>query len=164
MKDIDGVEIVEGSVLSNVLDGESGVVVKIMQEGDFGTCFDSVGDLKIQTGFGTYRCTNCYRDWRHVSRSDQTYSQRLLSWRIRPYDSFIYPEDMSRAEGVCLDGIMSLLPSDPVDWDFGPFPDNIESVLGFLVSHLEEITKPKVEVKSECDCKCKSKCCRKSCL
>lgn len=40
---------------------------------------------------------------------------------------------------MAIDGIMSLLPEDIVDWESGPWPDKIEDALGFLAEHLKEL-------------------------
>lgn len=133
--DADGVPIREGSVLVHVTEGERGVVVAIKRAGDIGTPFDAVGDIHIKTSPGCTRCTNCYSSWRHIPHNDQTYEERLQSWLRKPYE---HDEDrqISRDEGLAIDGIMALLPDDIVDWETGPWPDKIEDALEFLVEHL----------------------------
>jgi len=138
--DIDGAAIHEGSVLASIepADECQGVVIAIRREGDRCPFFESVGDLIIETGPGQKRVTNKYKKWRHVPRENQTYQERLLSWRQLPYD---HEEDReaSEDEGLAIDGIMALLPVDMVDWENGPWPDRIDDALGFLVAHLAKL-------------------------
>ena len=84
------------------------------------------------------RVTNRYDQWRHVPEDEQTYEERYLSWLARPYDHSLH-EEVSEKEGYAIDGIMALLPSDAVDWDYGPFPDSIENALGILVRYLKRV-------------------------
>lgn len=133
--DADGTPIRVGSVLRHVTDGSRGVVVDIKHEGDMGTPFDAAGDIHIQISRGCTRCTNIYHEWRHLPRNDQSYSERLLAWKVKPYD---HEDDrgISKDEGLAIDGIMALLPDDVVDWELGPWPDKLEDALGFLTKHL----------------------------
>jgi hypothetical protein len=138
--DIDGIAIHEGSVLTSTepTDKCRGVVTAIRREGDHCRMAELVGDLIIETFPGVTRVTNKYKKWRHVPRDDQTYQERLLSWKYLPYD---HEEDReaSEDEGLAIDGIMALLPADIVDWENGPWPDRLDDALGFLVEHLAEL-------------------------
>jgi len=135
----DGLPIFKGDVLRNTEDGTTGVVVEIALPGE--ACRRAfplgavVGELAIQTGPGCTRITNCYDKWVHVPREDQTYEQRFKAWLQIPYE---HDEDReaSRDEGLAIDGIMALLPIDPVDWESGPWPDRLDDALRFLVDHL----------------------------
>ena len=143
--DSDGRPIREGSVLREINDGEQGVVTHISRAGGQAISpFDTVGDIAIKTSRGTSRCTNRYNQWRHVPRNEQTYEQRLLSWKLTPYD---HEEDrgVSEDEGLAVDGIMALLPDDLVDWDYGPFPDRLDNALTYLDQHIEELKNPKTD-------------------
>lgn len=148
--DVDGEAIRLGSVLECIDPGDDsrGVVVRIVgmakgEEESFFACGpEAKGDLKIQTGASTRRVTNRYDHWRHVPRENQTYEERLASWIVRPFvDIWEDPEksDQEKSERIAIDGIMELLPADPVDWEWGPWPDHIEDALGFLARHLAEL-------------------------
>ena len=138
--DADGQPIKEGSVLQHVTDGDRGVVVDIKRHGDIGTMFDAVGDIHIQKSPGCTRCTNNYASWRHVPHNDQTYGERLLSWKMRLYE---HDDDRgtSEDEGLAIDGIMALLPDDTVNWESGPWPDRLEDALYFLARHMRQLSK-----------------------
>ena len=134
--DADGEPIREGSVLRSTEDGTVGVVVQIVRPGSYvNVPFAAVGDVHICTSYGSTRVTNQYAKWRHVPHNDQTYEQRHLSWRHRPYD---HDNDrgISEPEGLAIDGIMALLPDDIVNWENGPWPDRLNDALTFLVDHL----------------------------
>lgn len=138
LADADGKPISEGSVLREIKDGEQGVVTRVIRKGDtHGPMASQVGDMLISMGHGTTRVTNRYNQWRHVPHSEQTYSQRLLSWKMHKYDHDA-DRSISADEGRAIDGIMRLLPEDTVNWDYGPWPDTIEDALGFLSDHLTE--------------------------
>lgn len=136
MLDADGVAIHEGSVLIHIKDGQRGVVVEIGRLGHHSAIpILSVGDIVIQRSPGILRGTNCYDEWRHIPRNEQTYKERFLSWQKRPY----YHDDylgLSREEGLAVSGIMAILPDNLVDEKFGPWPDDFEQALGILVGHL----------------------------
>lgn len=139
--DIDGVPIKEGSVLKNVKDGERGIVTIIGRKGTIsGLPMFCVGDLAIcNSRFpGTTRCTNKYSEWRHIPHNEQTYEERYQHWLREKYD---HEEcrNISKDEGLAIDGIMALLPDNIVDWDRGPFPDKFEAALNFLVEHMTEL-------------------------
>jgi len=140
--DCDGVPIKEGSVIKEINDGDCGVVVQIVRPNQCGPMFSQVGDVVIQTGRsrGSSRVTNRYNQWKHVPHNEQTYEQRFLSWQLRDY---VYDDwlKVSEGEALAMDGIMSLLPDDIVDEDYGPYPDNLDNVLTFLVQHLESLIK-----------------------
>jgi len=138
LADADGKPISEGSVLREITDGDQGVVVRVIRKGDScGPMASAIGDMLISMGHGTTRVTNRYNQWRHVQRTDQTYAQRLLSWKVSKYDHDT-DRSISADEGRAIDGIMRLLPEDAVNWDYGPWPDTIEDALGFLAEHLTE--------------------------
>lgn len=137
--DADNMPIQVGSVLREINDGEQGVVVAIMRIGDVGSPFDQVGDLKIHMGQGCTRVTNRYDQWRHVPHNEQTYEQRFISWLNIPYDyTDAYPS-VSADEAKAIDGILSILPDDTIDWNFGPYPHTVEDALHFLVRHLSSL-------------------------
>jgi len=136
--DVDDKPIHVGSVLRSLKDGESGVVVAIRKEGDIAPAIQSVGDVLIETGRGTTRVTNCYSEYKHVPHNEQTYQQRLKAWKVVPYEHE-EDRDISKDEGLCIEGIMALLPDDLVDWEYGPWPDTIDDALGFLTGHLESL-------------------------
>ena len=143
--DADGHPIHEGSVLKHITDGERGVVVDIKRKGDVGFLLDAIGDIHIRTSPGCTRCTNQYAAWRHIPHNDQTYSERLLSWEIQPYEYDEY-RPVSRDEAMAIDGIIALLPDDIVDWDY-EWVNNTVDALRILVRHLSNIQKK--EVKNE---------------
>jgi hypothetical protein len=142
LTDVVGISIKLGSVLQEITDGERGVVVRIVRTGEMGTVLDCVGDVHIKTGRGTTRVTNRYAQWRHIQNNAQTYEERFESWLKQPYEHDEFKQ-ISKDEGLAVDGIMSLLPDDAVDWDYGPFPDSIETALRLLVNHLTTQTKKK---------------------
>lgn len=138
LADADGQPIREGSVLREINVGEQGVVVRVIRAGDMGPMASAVGDLLIRTNPGCTRVTNRYNQWRHVPHEQQSYDERLLSWRSQPYghdgESSLSPD-----EGRAISGIMALLPEDAVDWDWGPTPNSLDDALAFLVAHLNEL-------------------------
>lgn len=142
IEDVDGEPIHKGSVLRHLKDGVTGVVTRIIKEGDFALGIYAVGDLEISTGAGTKRISNMYRNWRHLPRDGQTYVQRLESWSYLLYDHD-EDRDISKDEGLAIDGVMALLPEDMVDWVNGPWPDTIDGALGFLAHHLDELRNQK---------------------
>ena len=140
LADADGQAIAEGSVLKNIKDGEVGVVVRVIRKGDsHGPMASMIGDICISLGAGSTRITNKYSAWRHVPHNEQTYLDRLHSWGKRQYEHDS-DRSISRDEGLAIDGIMSLLPDDTVNWECGPWPDTIADALQFLAGHLTELT------------------------
>ena len=138
-EDADGRAIRVGSVLKEISDGTTGVVHRISKIGDTACSpLDQVGDVHIGTSSGSTRVTNRYNQWRHVPHDEQTFEQRFQSWRLTPYDHDEYTE-ISKDVGLAGDGIMSLLPSDIVDWYQGPFPDDIGTALEFLTKYLTQL-------------------------
>lgn len=136
--DVDGKAIREGSVMRETTDGDRGVVIRIVRAGDIGSpILSNVGDLAISTKPGTTRITNRYDSWKHIPHDDQTYSERYLSWMNRDFD-YDEGQPISRDTALAIDGIMSLLPTDIVDWEYGPWPDRLEDALRFLVNHLNK--------------------------
>ena len=142
LADADGEPIRVGSVLRSLDDGQVGVVTRIIREGDSGPFCSAVGDLVLHVSSGNTRVTNKYSSYRHVPRDEQTYIQRLTAWRQVPYehDELLNPH-MSKYEGLAIDGIMALFPRDPVNWDFGPFPNTLDDALEFMARHLAELAK-----------------------
>ena len=135
MKDAKVVQIREGSVLKSTEDDITGVVVNILREGDRLSFMDCVGDMQIQLCVGQLRVSNNYSKWGHVPHDEQTYWQRRMSWKMKPY---VYDADLgvSEDEGKAIDGILSLLPSDAVDWEYGPRSDSLDAVLRTLQQYL----------------------------
>lgn len=137
-----GKGIYPGSVLENVKDKDRGVVVRIVKAGDYSLMgVECVGDLNIQTRHGSTRITNKYSEWRHVPHAEQTYEERYESWLCVPFQEGVWSESKSREEQIAIDGIMSLLPRDIVDYGYGPFADSIENALRYLAIHLAELSK-----------------------
>lgn len=139
--DADGKPIIEGVVLHHLSDGARGVVVGVARPGEKPKyALSAPGDIGILTAPGCTRVTNMHARWRRIPREEQTYAERRIAWMHTPYD-----HDESRpackAEGAAIDGIMALLPTDPVDWSYGPFPDRLEDALYFLEQHLTELHK-----------------------
>lgn len=138
LADADGIAIAEGSVLRHVEDGTRGVVTWVGRAGAprDGPALSAVGDIGIYLRAGSTRVTNKYHTWRHIPHDEQTYAERLVAWEQKHYKP-----DPEREDSRAIDGIMSLLPSDAVDWDYGPHPDTLEDALRFLTAHLTQITK-----------------------
>lgn len=130
-----------GSVLKSLEDGTVGVVTRILEEGDTHVPPASCeGDLNLWVDHGITRITNRYYKWEHVPRAEQTYEQRLRAWRSLP--SYYDPENpvgIDEGEHDAIQGILALLPSDPVDWENGPWPDRLEDALEILKDHLEDM-------------------------
>lgn len=140
--DANGEAIVPGSVIKNIKDGQTGVVMKIAKVGErtFGFApLVQVGDLQIRLGPGHMRITNIYSDWRHVPHGEQTYEQRYQSWMAQPsyYDSEY--EQVSEDEYLAIKGIMALLPAD-LEKDYC-LADRLEDALAYLVEHLTDLQK-----------------------
>jgi hypothetical protein len=142
--DADGVPIELGSILRHE-DGKTRGVVNWI---GFPDCKNvalgapplaAIGDMQVYQGRGVSRISNQYGKWRHIPREETTYWERFTSWKHRPY---VHDEDSGRSndEGLACDGIMALLPNDPVDWEYGDWPNEIETALGYLVAHLESLT------------------------
>ena len=101
----------------NVKDQDRGVVVEVGRVGTIPrTPLVSLGDILIKKSAGIYRGTNMYGDWRHIPHDEQTYWERYTSWLHRYYDHDEYA-NYSEDTGVAIDGIMSLLPEDVIDWE-----------------------------------------------
>lgn len=143
-----GVAIEEGSIL-RTLPGDAcpaaGVVTRIIREGDVATTMSCVGDVHIHIGGGSTRVTNRYSKWEHVPRAEQTYRQRWWAWRTRPYEhcEYDYHSGASEDEGFAIDGLLSLFPEDPRDYDNDMYGDCIDEVLGMIASHLDEVAAQK---------------------
>ena len=154
--DADGQAIKVGSVLQQVKaygreHPVRGLVIdvclpeNVQQSSSPRSMLTCVGDILIQHSDCAGVCTgsNKYGNWRHVPREQQTYRERFLSWLRTPWECHEYhaedgPEPCKRPECIARDGIMSLLPCDPVDWEAGPWPDSIEDCLSFMAAHLDE--------------------------
>lgn len=127
-----------GSVLQCIDQGDGfrGVVHQVVDKDDPRTwdhgSFAAHGDLIISDGRGGSRISNRYSHWRHIPREQQTYPERFESWMAAPFED---DEDMpgnSYSERLAIQGIMSLFPSDPVDYTYGPIPETTECALGLL--------------------------------
>lgn len=140
--DANGKPITDGSVLKHIKENDRGVVINVVKPGGKQirhTGLECVGDIQIRTSPYTTRCTNKYGDWEHVSHQDQTYEERYLSWKSRPYihDPELYHPNPS--VGLAIDGIMSLLPDSIADFDYEDWPVSIEAALKYLTRHLSEL-------------------------
>lgn len=142
IRDVKGNLIHLGSVLKH-LDEENvrGVVTYIAKAGDYPPAPAMyVGDFMILLS-GSSRVTNQYYKWVTVPREEQTFSERYHSWFYDP-DSVDYGEheyrQLTKKECLAISGIIALLPKDPVDWEWGPWPDSVESALKFVARHLAE--------------------------
>lgn len=146
--DAGGRAIKEGSVLVEVdvqHEGNTpgrGVVCHITRPGDMSfTMMDSIGDLKIYLSAGHTRVTNRYSAWAHVPEEDQTYEERYRSWLYTPYEHDVYgPWGKCPEAGMLADGLLALLPPDTIGWDYGPWPDDTEQLLGILMGHIDELS------------------------
>ena len=142
--DCHGVPIKEGSVLRSTqdVDDTQGVVDHIIREGDLAYVFNQIGDVGILTAPATHRYTNQYHNYEHIPREEQTYEQRLGSWLQTPYEhDNMFGEGITKEEGIAIEGIMALLPRNPVDYENGPWADTLEDALRFLAKHLTELNK-----------------------
>ncbi len=151
LADADGKPITRGSILRHE-DGRSRGVVAWIGYPDrpdvaaHAPPLARVGDIEVKETAGTSRVSNQYSKWRHIPREETTYWERLTSWFYRPFE-YDEPEPdveecnrISRDEALAVDGIMALLPADPVNWEYGPWPDRIEDALRFLVAHLQKLS------------------------
>lgn len=135
----DGKPIVKGDVLINVQDGVRGVVTWVGLPGATnGPMFSGLGDIAVRRDSSLTRVSNQYSHWRHVEHDDQTYAERFLSWIHVPY-VHDHHDNFSEEAGMVMHGIMALLPSDSVDWTYGPTPDTPENVLQLLTDHLTKL-------------------------
>lgn len=146
----DGQPIYEGSVLEAIdpKDDCRGVVTQIINEGDYAHYLMCVGDVLITSTAGQMRVSCQYANYRHVPREEQTYLERHQSWCHQEYvDSGIEEDQTPRRlmERKAIDGILALCPSDPVDWESGPWPDTIEEALSFMAKHLTGLTAVQVD-------------------
>lgn len=138
--DANGKPITDGSVLKHIKENDRGVVINVVKPGrKLITGLECVGDIQIRTDRYTTRNTNRYKDWEHVSPQDQTYEERYLWWKSRPYihDPELYHPNPS--VGLAIDGIMSLLPDSIADFDYEDWPVSIEAALKYLTRHLSEL-------------------------
>lgn len=135
--DCDGQSIKEGSVLRHTQDNCRGVVTKIIRAGDSGPMFSGVGDMAIRESSNCTRMSNNYKMWKHIPHDEQLFEERYYSWLCRePY--YDESRSISKDKQLAVDGIMAMLPSDVVDWDYGPFPDTLEDALWYLSKFLSE--------------------------
>ncbi len=131
----DGLPVRVGDVLRHLSDGSTGVVVALPGD-DVSLPLPAVAnEMVVSTSPGCTRYTTFLDAWVHIPRDQQTYAQRLQSWQVRPYQHDD-ARGISYIEGLAIDAIMALLPSDPVDWENGPWPDRFDDALQFLVEHL----------------------------
>lgn len=120
-------------------DGARGVVVEIGQEGYHGRHVFFVGDIAVQTSYGSYRCGNKYSAWRHVERRDMLPIERWRSWNVRPWKHDEYDE-LSPDAQLAIDGIMAVMPPHPrEDSDDWFRPHCIEDALKQLAEHLQTL-------------------------
>lgn len=127
MTDVLGQPIKLGSILRHRRDGTQGVVVEIGEPGRIARHVLAVGDIAIQTGYGSYRCTNCYNDWVHVQREYTTAVERYRSFMVTPWEhDDLVSED--RAEALVMEFAAALLPFDMWEAE-DSFPTCIDSVL-----------------------------------
>lgn len=105
------------------------------------------GDIQVYEGRGISRISNQFGKFRHIPREETTYWERYTSWLKRPFnyeapDPDVSEENrISKGEALACDGIMAMLPNDPVDWEYGDWPDRIEVALRYLLDHFEELEK-----------------------
>lgn len=135
MKDVLGQPIEIGSILRHRLDGTQGVVVEIGEPGRIARHVIAVGDIAIQTGHGSYRCTNLYDHWVHVHREHTTAVERYRSFMVRPWH---YDESVSRSrqEAFAMEFAAALLPRCPWEAD-DTFPDDLETVMLAIAEELD---------------------------
>lgn len=127
MKDVLGQPIKLGSILRHRRDGTQGVVVEIGEPGRIARHVIAVGDIAIQTGHGSYRCTNLYDHWVHVHREHTTAVERWRSFTSRPWQ---HDESVATdpREAFSMELAAALLPRCPWEAD-DAFPDDIETVM-----------------------------------
>lgn len=136
--DVDGTPIREGSILRDTQSGETGVVSRIMRDGERVMCVGPVcvGDLQIVMSPSCVRVSNRYKQFRHVKREEQTYTQRFLSW-FHTKGSEVYASDRLSADvQEAITGILALMPDDGLDSPFADWPSSIPDALELLAAHL----------------------------
>lgn len=136
--DSDGIPISEGSVLRDIASGETGVVSKVVREGDRLTCVvpPCVGDLMIIMSRSCTRVTNRYKQFKHVPREEQTYMQRCMAW-FHTKGSEDYASDRISADAQeAITGILALMPDDGLASPFADWPETIPDALELLAAHL----------------------------
>lgn len=139
--DADKEPIAVGSVLKHVNERDRGVVTRITLPDTKGyVVAELIGDIHIQMSdcLSCHRVTQKYADWRHIPHDEQTYEERYQSWLRRKYVDYTLDSKVPEDERRCIDGIMSILPLNIVDWESGPWPDTIEDALRFLTEYLTE--------------------------
>lgn len=117
-----------------------GVIVHIARAGEIAPVpLMQAGDIAVQSSShaGSTRVSSKHDTWQVVPHEEQTYRERLLSWRIRPFKPD-WDSSSSIREQQAVAGIMCLLPTDIVNWEQGPWPDNQDDALNFLVEHLTQ--------------------------
>ena len=140
LADADGMAIHEGSVLRHITGNCRGVVDRISRLGMCASSpFDQIGDIHIRTGPGSHRCTNNYKTWRHIPKSEQTHEERFLSWINSGFDFDGEFSQNSRDAAFAISGIQALLPPELVDHMIEECTDSIETALGFLADYLDEL-------------------------
>jgi len=134
--DVKGEPIYAGSVLRKIDSDTTGVVMRIIKEGDYTSMFSCIGDMEIHISPGITRVSNQYDKWIHVPKSEQTFYQRYLSWYQKP--SYIDEwSEISKDEQICMEGILSILPDECINWEFDP-PGNFTEALNLLANYLDK--------------------------
>lgn len=153
MLDADGKRIDVGSVLVDIEDPKRrGVVVRIYTQEDRDNGIQvvgpvAVGDMEIARGPGDVTFSCQYDKWRHVPDEEQTYTERFRSSMaagFQPDENMALNPRLQKIMWVLLD----LFPKHPVDWEWGPWPDSPEDVIGMLAEHLDELNAKPEEDKS----------------
>lgn len=127
MNDVLGQPIKLGSILRHRREGIQGVVVEIGDAGRITRHVLAVGDIAIQTGYGSYRCTNMGDHWVHVQREHTTAVERYRSFMAQPWehDDCVATDP---SEAFAMELAAALLPHDPWAGE-DDFPTDIERVM-----------------------------------
>ena len=148
--DAEGKPIYVGDILQDLSSREIGVVTQIVKENNLITYPGpiQIDDMCVKLKYGT-RIGNKYNNWKHVPRKKQTYYQRYLSWLHSKFEPENFTESITKEEQISVNGILSLLPEDPCDYENGVFYDRLEEILEVLSIHLDELSYNIIEEKQK---------------
>ena len=92
-----------------------GVVVRTVENRNLLTLAEHDSDIGVQTSAGCTIITSNYSSWEHISKSDQTVSERFISWQVTPSDQSEEDFFVSSIMSVCDDVDDDVWPISYVD-------------------------------------------------
>lgn len=138
--DADGLPILPGNVMYRADDlTKRGVVTRVVRRAEECHGFMGVGDMMLAETHhqGCSTVSSAHNKWRRVPREEWVPMECYMHWRHTPFCE--NGSERPAIEQMATQGITALLPSDVIDWEYGPSPDLLEDALHYMARYLETL-------------------------